>query len=220
MDISTLKQTVRAALIELATIELKPLTKQEQHGDWIAEALIESLTAALKYAHLYEQLGKKEQADSDQPKKRVMPGRAVVPRSVVETPLAAKVTPEKEPKEDSSTTRELRAYLLEATPPFTRGSIYKGLKWNGTALTRAAVAGWIGRALKRGELVEPGAPGTFYLAGLVPSFKIEETPISAPVQIMQPTMHVIPAGISVVLAKVARGESVELDVINGAAGLR
>jgi hypothetical protein len=33
-------------------------------------------------------------------------------------------------------------------------------------------------------------------------------------------MHVIPAGISVVLAKVARGESVELDVINGAAGLR
>ena len=225
MDTTLLKQIVNNALKELGAAKLQPLPYLDRQPEIaevivehvIAEALVESINAAVKYANLYDHFSPlaapekpKPEKAKPKPKKHVMPGQHTIQQAVLAKSKKAAVQKSKESKEEpkelkenSPTTREIRQYLLDAKPPFTRGSIYRDLKWKGTELTRAAVAGWFNRAIKKGELVESTTSGEYYLKGYVPPSKVltsEQT--------------------SEVMAAMVRGDVAEFDVVSGAGGLR
>lgn len=115
---------------------------------------------------------------------------------------------------DSPTTAEIRRLLSRIEQPFTRDRVFRDLRSGGSTLSKAAVSGWINRAIKKGELVAAATAGEYYLKQSIPK---ERTPV---VEVPRPVSKKSKlAKISEIMAAVARGEVDGFEVTSGAGGL-
>jgi hypothetical protein len=120
---------------------------------------------------------------------------------------------------DSPTTVEIRRLLSRIEQPFTRDRVFKGLRSGGSALSKAAVSGWINRAIKKGELVAAATAGEYYLAGCVPVIKTKpanKTKSVSRTKMVRSRKSL--QEIADIMIAVVRGEA-GFDLVSGAGGL-